>query len=294
MKERPSAKLTRKRGKLLGGESPRRGGRWTGGGATKPRPDGAKLLTTLALALFVIGVAGGYAWSQDRQIRGGVLRQAAEAQGRPDWVALEELPGHVPDAFVAVVEPAIARQSRLRSGESGTTLARELIRQVHLLPDGVGGEARALAMAPLLEQRASPARTLEIYLNRVELGRARGHAVHGVWHAAREYFGKAPTALTLSEAATLAGMLLEPRIEDPQRQVGAVGARRNEVLDVLLRGELITADEYRRAIEEPLGFQPGLGDMPMTRPADWGAAREPIRLPEELRPSLAEPDSVPS
>lgn len=287
-------KLTRKRGKLLGGEAPRRGGRWKGGGAAKPRPDAATVLSSLALALFVIGLAGGYGWAQDRQIRGGVLRQAAEAQTRPDWVALDELPAHVPQAFIAVVEPAIARQSRLRTGESGTTLARELIRQVHLLPAGVRGEARALAMAPLLEQRASPARTLEIYLNRVELGSARGHPVHGVWHAAREYFDKDPGTLTLSEAATLAGMLLEPRIEDPQRQVGAVGARRNEVLEVLLRGGVITGDAYRLAIEEPLGFQPGIGDMPMTRPADWGSQREPIRLPEALRPSLEQPDSTPS
>lgn len=295
MKEGSSPKLTRKRGKLLGGQPPRKGGRWGGrGGPNKPRPDATRILVSLGIAFFVVGIVGGYAWAQDRQIRGGVLQQAAEARDRPDWVELEELPAYVPSAFAAVVEPAIARQSRLRTGESGTTLAKEIVRQVHLLPEGVIGEARAMAMAPLLEQRTTPTRALEIYLNRVELGTARGFPVYGVWHAAREYFQKAPSELTLSETATLAGLLLEPRVSDPQLQVGAVGARRKEVLEVMLRGGLISEAQYRQAIDEPLGFQPGLADMPMTRPADWGTEREPIRLPEELRPSLEEePDSVP-
>lgn len=287
-------KLTRKRGKLLGGEAPSGGGRWTGGAArSKKRPEAGGVLGMLGFALFVLGLVGGYAWAQDRQLRGGVLRQAAEASQRPDWVELEALPAYVPDAFVAVVEPSVARQGRLRTGETGTTLARELVRQIHLLPEGVRGEARVIAMAPLLEQRASSARTLEIYLNRVELGEARGHGVYGVWHAAREYFDKEPAALTLGEAATLAGLLLPPRIQDPQRDAGAVGARRKEVLDVMLRGGLISEADHEAALAEPLGFQPGIGDMPMTRPADWGVEREPLRLPADRRPNLqAEEDSL--
>jgi hypothetical protein len=289
-------KLTRKKGKLLGGEQPKTGGRWAkparAGRPVRGRTGGGTVLGMLSFALFVLGLVGGFAWAQDRQLRGGVLRQAAEARDRPDWVQLEELPAYVSDAFVSVIEPSIVREGRLRGGRTGTSVAREVVRQVHMLPDGVGGEARALAMAPLLEQRATRRRTLEIYLNRVALGETRGHPVQGVWHAAREYFEKDPSALTLGEAATLAGLLLPPRITDPQRDAGAVGARRNEVLEVLLRGELISAEDHRRAIEEPLGFQPGLGDMPMTRPFDWGEEPDTVRLPEEIRRSLAEPDSV--
>lgn len=289
-------KLTRKRGRLLGGEPPKRGGRWAkparAGRPVRGRTDGGTILGMLSFALFVLGLVGGFSWAQDRQIRGGVLRQAAEASARPDWVRLEQLPEYLPDAFVAVIEPSIVRGGRLRGGSTGTTVAREVVRQVHLLPDGVRGEARAMAMAPLLEQRATQRRTLEIYLNRVELGESRGHPVQGVWHAAREYFDKDPSELTLGEAATLAGLLLPPRITDPQRDVGAVGARRNEVLEVLLRGELISAADHQRAMAELLGFQPGIGDMPMTRPANWGAEPDTIRLPAEIRRSLAEPDSV--
>lgn len=248
------------------------------------------LLGTLAIGLFVLGLVGGFAWAADRQLRGGVLRQRAEAQRRPDWVALDRLPAYVPAAFVAVVDPAFLETGTLRAGEEGTTLARELVRQVHLIPGSLGGEARELVMAPLLEHRTDKRELLELFLNRVYLGREQGYPVFGIHHAAREYFDKEPSQLSLGETATLAGLLLAPRIEDPDLRAGAVGARRNEVLRVMWLGELITAEQYRQAASEPLAFQPGLDEFPMTRPADWGREAV-IRLPENLRP---QPDSVPA
>lgn len=285
------ARLKRKRGKMLGGQAPRRGGRWQRPGRRKAaRTDAVSILGTLALAMFVVGVVGGFAWALDRQLRGGILRQTAEARQRPDQVSLAELPPYVADAFASVVEPGLLRTGRLRRGESGRTVAGELVRQVHLLPANLGGEARALTMGPLLEQRTSRTRLLEMFLNRVYLGEEKGYPVYGVWYAAQEYFEKEPAELTLSEAATLAGLLLPPRITEPRRAVGAVGARRNEVLEVMLRGELISPEDYRQAIAEALPFQPGPGEMPMTRPPDWTEEPEVIRLPEELR---VYPDSLP-
>lgn len=280
-----------KPGKRLGGSPPRRGGRRGRKEAspTEQLASVAGVLLMLSLALFVLGVVAGFAWSMDRQVRGGVLQQRAEALRRPDWVRLEQLPPHVPAAFVAVVDPAFEVMGALRTGESGTTVARELVRQVHLLPQGLGGEARELVMGPVLEQRTSKRELLELFLNRVALGRARGYPVYGIHHAALEYFGKSASELTLSETATLAGLLLAPRVQDPSNQVGAVGARRNEVLKVLLIGEVITPEQYRAAVQEPLGFQPGLEFLPMTRPADWGRDTQVIRLPENLRPR---PDSL--
>lgn len=285
-------KLRRSRRKLLGGEAPRRGGRWTRPQRrqARQRRGAPTILAMLALALFVLGTVGGFAWAADRQLRGGILRQDAEARGRPDRVRLADLPAHVPQAFAAVVEPEAAGGGRLRTGETRTSLAGEVIRQVHMLPDGIGGHARALAMAPLLEHRTARGQTLEIFINRVHLGEHLGHPVYGIWHAAREYFDKPAEELTLSEAATLAGLLLPPRLQIPQESVGAVGARRNEVLEVMLRGELISEAEHRAAVAEPLGFQPGIGAMPMTRTLEWVEGADSIRLPPEWRPSLRPPE----
>ena len=279
------ARFGKQRGKRLGGEAPRRRTRWARNRGLPESTPPVSALVVLAIGLFVVGTMAGYAWALDREIRGGILRQRAEAAQRPDWVDLRALPRYVPEAFLAVVEPELLAGSEIRPPVSGPSLARELVRQVHLLPNSLAGESRERLMAPVLEQRLNRTELLELYLNRVYLGRAQGYPVYGLYHASREYFEKLPEDLTLGEAATLAALLLEPRIEDPASRVGAVGARRSEVLRVLLLGELITPEEYQAARAEPLGFQPGLEQMPMSRPADWVDPLEPIRLPPAWRPS---------
>lgn len=260
------------------------------GQAKQQSSEAVSLLFVLAVGLFVLGGVAGFGWSLDRQIRGGLLRQQQDAVRRPDWVRIDALPSYVPAAFVSVVDPSFVEEGTIRSGRNATTLSRELVRQIHLLPDNVSGEARELIMGPVLEQRASKRELLEIFLNRIFLGTQQGYPVYGVYHAAQEFFNKTPQELTLGETATLAGLLLQPRISDPENQVGAVGVRRNEVLRVMLLGELISPEQYRAAVAEPLGFQPGLEQHPMTRPADWIRPDTPvIRLPVEMRP---QPDSA--
>jgi hypothetical protein len=238
-------------------------------------------------------VVVGYEWGLDRQVRGGVLRQRAEAQRRPDWVSLRSLPAYVPATFVAVVQPELLRQGELRPPEHGTTLARELVHQVQLLPNSVSGRAEEMMMGPALARRMTPDGLVELYLNRIALGRQQGVEVYGIGQAAHEYFGKDPRELTLAETATLAGMLLPPRVEDPKTQLGALGERRSEVLSVLVMGGVITEEQYRAALAEPLGFKSGLEQMPMSRPADWGRPTAPLRLPPNLRPTPADSTQSP-
>jgi membrane peptidoglycan carboxypeptidase len=245
------------------------------------------------VGLFVIGGVIGFGWALDRELRGGILRQRSAAAARPDWVDLRALPAYVPQAFLAVVEPGLLPESRLRPPAEGPTVARELVRQVHMLPHSLSGESRERLMGPVLEKRVSRGELVELYLNRVYLGRSQGYPVYGIYHASREYFDKLPEDLTLGESATLAALLLEPRIEEPGKRVGAVGARRREVLRVMLAGDLITEAEYSAALAEPLGFQPGLEQMPMTRPSSWGENEEPIRLPPNRRPSPTDSTEVP-
>jgi membrane peptidoglycan carboxypeptidase len=282
-----------KGGKQLGGKPPRQKRVWRQRrrGHAEGRGRSYELIAVLALGLFVIGGVAGFTWAMDRQIRGGILRQKAEATQRADWVPLETLPAYVPNAFVGVVDPAFMEARALRKGKDGPTLARQLVRQVHLLPANLAGEAQELVMGPVLEHRVSKPALVELFLNRVHLGEDRGYPIYGLHYAAQEYFAKVPQQLTLSEAATLAGFLLEPRIMDPQDRIGALGPRRNEVLRVMLQKGLISAEGYQQAIREPLAFQPGLRDRPMTRPAEWPGEAPVIRLPEALRPR---PDTLES
>ncbi|MQA90131.1 MAG: hypothetical protein GEU90_07840 [Gemmatimonas sp.] len=285
------------RGKRLGGKPPRRGGRLTRDQWQRTRSPGSRqALALVAVGFLVIGIVAGFAMAADRQLRGGVLEQRRDAIRRPDWVALDSLPPYLPDAFMVVVDPEYEDGGTLRArDERETTIPRELVRQIHRLDGGVISDARALVMAPVLEQRATKSQLLELYLNRVHLGSIRGEPLHGIYYAAEEYLGKSAPDLTLGEAATLAGLLLEPRIEHPADRPGAVGVRRNEVLRAMLEAGKIDAAGYNEAVAERLAFQPGLADRPMTRRFPTPDDTVTIRLPPEYRPvpdSAAAPDPV--
>ncbi|MDQ3556460.1 MAG: transglycosylase domain-containing protein, partial [Gemmatimonadota bacterium] len=171
------------------------------------------MLGVVAVCLLAVGAVAGFAWEVDRQLRGGLLRQRAEAAARPDWVSLRTLPPGIPRIFVATVDPGFDEREALAEIDvpDRMTLTRDLVRQVHLLDRGLPAAARALAMAPILEHHLSKRAILELYLNRVHFGDSGGEPVYGLFHAAREFFGKQPAELTMGETATLAGLLLPPR-----------------------------------------------------------------------------------
>ncbi len=276
---------------MLGGKPPRRGGRLTQPrreATTQPESSG-QLLALIGVGFLVLGTVAGFAVGMDQQLRGGILVQRAEAIARPDWVSLGELPGHVPAAFLAVVNTGFEASGRLPGRGEGKTVSRELVRQIHLLGEGLTGEARELVMAPVLERRATESDLLELYLNRVYLGSTQEFEIYGIYHGSREYFGKDPWELTLSEAATLAGILLDPRIVRPDDVPGAIGARRNEVLHALTIVGAITAEEYSSAVQERLGFQPGISELPMSRRLPLASDTGVIRLPPEYRPNPTNP-----
>ena len=243
-----------------------------------PESRGATLFL-VGVGLFILGGVAGFGWEMDRQLRGGLLTQHDVAEQRPDWTPLAEMPPLFPRMVQDAVDPGFEARDPLRAGPERAGLSRDLVRQVHLLDEGLADEARTLLLAPLLESRLSRRELLELYLNRVYFGRSDGWPVFGVHHAAREFFGKRPRELTLGESATLAGLLLEPRIRSPEQVPGVVGARRNEVLRAMLAAGVIEADAYRRAVAEPLAFQPGIEILPMTRPPRWDQPVPVMRLP---------------
>jgi hypothetical protein len=278
------AKPPKHKGKLLGGAP--RTGKW----AKQPedtrlggRYRGSLIAVGILGVIVLAGISGYMVWS-DMQLRAGLLKQEQEARRRPDWVPLNELQAYTRAAFAAVADTtSFARRSQ-RRGEPLPSVSRELVQQVHQLTDALGDQARGQTMAPLLEARTTPNRLLELYVNRVYMGRTENWPLFGVQHAAQEYFGKDARRLTLGEAATLAGILLPPRLQDPEAEPGAVGTRRNEVLLLLLKMKKIDEAAYRAARSEPLAFQPGEDYAPMSRLPDWQAEPAVIRLPETLRP----------
>lgn len=274
------------KGKRLGG-APRRG-RW----ARKPPPPVRRVgysrtdvLVLFGLGFLILGAVAGFGWEMRRQLDGGILRQRTAAVRRPDWVPLAALPPVLPRMVVSVVDPGFMGREALDTETDAPSLTRNLVEQVYMLDDGLRGEAREMMMTPLLDTRLPRRDLLELYLNRVYFGKSGGWPVYGVYHAAREYFNKDPRALTVSESATLAGLLLEPRISDPEQFPGVVGVRRNEVLRRMLDAGAIDQATFRAAVGEPLAFQPGVEYAPMSRPLKWQEPPPTYRLPAQTSPA---------
>ena len=107
-------------------------------------------------------------------------------------------------------------------------------------------------MAVVLDIRATKDEVLELYLNDVYLGNRGSFAIHGVAEAARLYFGKDVSNLSLGEAATIAGIIQSPNTLSPFNSAAKARERRNVVLRAMVSGGFISADAADRASKEPL------------------------------------------
>lgn len=283
-------RLGKNKPKALGGAP--RTGKWTRDTPERRRMGGeyrGSMIVLLVLgALIVVGM-GVFAFFAHGRLDRGVVGQYRQSQRRPDWVRMNQLPPYLVNAVLAVVDTSSFQRLSPYGRQDRPRLTVDLVSQVQRLRRGPADQAWRAFMVPLAEAQLSRGAMVEFYLNRTYLGQAGDWRVYGVQHAAEEYFGKDARRLSLSEAATLAGMLLPPRMLNPSNSPGAVGARRNEVLVRLLESGKIDRAAFDQAVAEPLAFQPGIDYAPMSRPADWGKEPEVIKLPPG---SIPLPDST--
>ncbi|MGH2370650.1 MAG: transglycosylase domain-containing protein, partial [Chloroflexota bacterium] len=91
---------------------------------------------------------------------------------------------------------------------------------------------------------------LEMYLNTVFLG----NQAYGVEAAAQTYFRKPAKALTLAEAAVLAGLPRSPSTTNPFQDEQAAKAEQRRVLDAMVYHGYLTEADAAAAAAEPLAY----------------------------------------
>ena len=104
----------------------------------------------------------------------------------------------------------------------------------------------------VLTGRASKDEILEMYLNDIPLGQRGSFAIAGVPEAARLFFGKDISNVTLAEAATIAGVIQAPGALSPFTNPVRCKERRNVVLQAMVDAGYVKADVAERASQEPL------------------------------------------
>ena len=146
-------------------------------------------------------------------------------------------------------------------GQGGSTITQQLVKNTYLSPERTLQRKYSEAMlAVALERRLSKNDILALYCNEIYLGQRGAVAVRGIKEAARIFFGKELKDLTLSEAATLAGMIQSPAHYSPMRHPDEARARRNLVLAAMQQNGWITAEQNATASVEPIVVAPAAVD----------------------------------
>jgi len=140
-----------------------------------------------------------------------------------------------------------------RIGQGGSTITQQLVKNTYLTPERTFRRKFAEAMlAFTIERRLTKEDIFALYCNEIFLGQREAVSIRGIDQAARIYFGKPLRDLSLSEAASIAGMIQSPARYSPVRQNEAARGRRNTVLGSMVRDGFITLEQARAAAAEPL------------------------------------------
>jgi len=135
----------------------------------------------------------------------------------------------------------------------GSTLTQQIVKNTFLTPEKtLKRKLQEQFMALVLETRLTKDQILELYLNDVVLGQRGPFEIHGVSEAARLFFGKHISNVTLGEAATIAGVIQAPSSLSPFRHPDRARDRRNLVLSQMVEAGYVTAEEAAAASNEPL------------------------------------------
>jgi penicillin-binding protein 1B len=150
----------------------------------------------------------------------------------------------------AAIDNVFGRSKYLRSG---STVTQQLVKNTFLTPEQtLKRKLSEWFMSVALERRLSKDQILTLYLNDVSVGQRGSFAIHGVPEAARLFFSKDVTNLSLSEAATIAGVIQSPSRLSPFNNPERAKDRRNVVLRAMADAGFISSDAAERAAREPL------------------------------------------
>lgn len=146
------------------------------------------------------------------------------------------------------------RGGEIREGGSTVTqqLARNLLSEYVGRQDSAGRKIREAIVALKLETVYSKEFLLRTYLNRVYLG----SGIYGFEDAAQFYFAKSAKELSLSEAATLVGILPAPNSFNPVRNYKAAIEYRDRVISRMAEQGSASQEEAQRARRSRIDISP--------------------------------------
>tara|TARA_B100000676_G_C18090489_1_gene859200 strand:+ start:1544 stop:3424 length:1881 start_codon:yes stop_codon:yes gene_type:complete len=211
-------------------------------------------------------------------------------KGGAGQIAIRHLPAYLPQAVIAtedrrfyqhfgidVIGLARAALANLKAGrvvQGGSTITQQLAKNLWLTPERTfTRKLKELMLAIWLEARLQKQEILNLYLNRVYLGAGS----YGVESASQRYFGKSARAVTLSEAALLAGLLKAPSRYAPTNNLNRSRRRAATVLDNMVEAGYLLPSAAERAKRSPTKLtKTGLRSKSFGYFVDWIETQIPL------------------
>ncbi|ANZ62092.1 transglycosylase domain-containing protein [Secundilactobacillus paracollinoides] len=194
------------------------------------------------------------------------------AQNR-DYVKSSKIPGTLKQAVVSIEDRRFYKEhgvdpirivevafSNIRGSslgmQGGSTLTQQLVKLSVFSTSNADRTLKRKAqeawLAIKVDQKYSKSKILEFYINKVYMG----NGVYGMETAAKYYYGKSLSRLTLPQLAMLAGMPQSPTNYDPTRYPKYATYRRNQVLAAMAQNKVISSAQAKAA--EATSVQSGL------------------------------------
>ncbi len=182
-------------------------------------------------------------------------------------VSIDKIPEYLKQAVIATEDKNFYRHrgfdtmgmvrstiANISSGEvkqGASTITQQLARILFLSNEKTfDRKIKELIIAHRIEKTISKDEILEMYLNSVYLG----SGVYGVSSAAKTFFDKDLSQLTLAEQALIAGLPQAPSVYSPFVNKKKGIERRNQVLKRMYRNKFITEEQMLKSQKEGLNL----------------------------------------
>src|SRR3989442_6276073 len=175
-----------------------------------------------------------------------------------------------------------------RAVRGASTITQQLAKNLYLSPSrNPIRKLKELIIARRLEAALPKARILELYLNVIEWG----DGIWGAEAAAQRYFGTSASAIGPTEAALLAGAILNPRLLNPARP----NARLLRRQDIILRRMGKITPPAPTLVAAEAAQPPAVSEAPVsTTPAVTETVEEPSPSPAQPPTGQPQPEDPPA
>jgi penicillin-binding protein 1B len=158
--------------------------------------------------------------------------------------------------YLAILRALWVNLSKGETVQGGSTITQQLVKNILIGSErSYRRKFHEAFLALALERRLTKEQIFAQYANVIYIGHRGGLSIYGLGAAAREYFNKDISELTLAESALLAGMINRPAYYLQEGRAKEALARRSHVLDEMVEQGMILAMEAERAKQAPLGLQ---------------------------------------